>query len=278
LGEFGMSVDGFNGFLQEDWYAAYFEIAALQGVNGTMFWILTPDEQRGYGVTYATKRDVGILDIISRESHVYDSLVNAWPPPELIDSGKHLIPRQFAFARAPADAAAQPKIIFHDEDPKNKSILYRFTPNNVASGRFEKLGGGDGYIWGAGAGYFEYLVPSRNDRRKVGTITVRAHVQLVLPGYFTEARKDWIRTRVTLFVDGKFMGSRLVPWEDPRSPQIQEWKIDSWNVRLDAARGYPLTIRFAVTPDSDWLYGINISNWPEGYDSHDATPVEVTIN
>ena len=74
------------------------------------------------------------------------------------------------------------------------------------------------------------------------------------------------------------MGSRLVPWEDPKSPLIQEWKIDSWNVRLDAARGYPLTIRFAVTPDSDWLYGINISNWPEGYESHDAMPVEVTIN
>src|SRR2546430_6594112 len=45
----------------------------------------------------------------------------------------------------------------------------------------------------------------------------------------------------TLFrslVDGKFMGSRLVPWEDSKSPLIQEWKIDSWNMRLRAARGY----------------------------------------
>ena len=206
---------------------------------------------------------------------MFASLINASPPPELTDSGKHLIPRQFAFDRPATDPAAQPKIVLHDEDPANKSILYRFTPNNVASGRFEKLGGGDGYIWGAGTGYFEYVVPPRNDHRKVGTITVRAHIQPVLP---TDARKDWIRTRVTLLVDGKFMGSRLIPWEDPKSPLIQEWKIDSWNVRLRAARGYPLAIRFAVTPDSDWLYGVNISNWPEGYEAHEATPVEVTIN
>ena len=43
------------------------------------------------------------------------------------------------------------------------------------------------------------------------------------------------------------------------------------------ARGLPITIRFAVTVDSDWLYGVNISNWPEGYDSHDAKPVEVEV-
>ena len=54
--------------------------------------------------------------------------------------------------------------------------------------------------------------------------------------------------------------------------------IDSWSPRLRVARGYPVTIRFAVTPESDWLYGVNISNWPEGYDFHDATPIEVTIN
>ncbi len=28
---------------------------------------------------------------------------------------------------------------------------------------------------------------------------------------------------------------------------------------------------------SDWLYGVNISNWPEGYESHDAKPVEVEV-
>jgi hypothetical protein len=42
-------------------------------------------------------------------------------------------------------------------------------------------------------------------------------------------------------------------------------------------RGQPLRIRFAVTADSDWLYGVNISNWPEGYESNDARPVEVEL-
>src|ERR1043166_1528022 len=274
FGEFGIGPEGYNATSEVDWYRAYFEHTARNGAGGAMFWILTPDPQRGYGVTYSSPRDAQLLNEIQGASHVFASLVNASPPPELTDPGKNLIPRQFAFERSTAEAAAQLKVIFHDEDPKNKSILYRFTPNTVASSRFEKVGGGDGYIWGAGTGYFEYVVPGRNDRRKVGTITVRAHIQPVLP---TDARKDWIRTRVTLFVDGKFMGSRLVPWEDPKSPLIQEWKIDSWNVRLHAARGLPLAIRFAVTPDSDWLYGINISNWPEGYESHDATPVEVQI-
>ena len=275
FGEFGIGPEGYNGTSEIDWYRAYLDYAARNGAGGAMFWILTPDAQRGYGVTYSSPRDAQLLNEIQGASHVFASLINASPPPQLTDAGQNLIPRQVAFQRASAEAASQPRIIFHDEDPKNKSILYRFTPNNVASGRFEKLGGGDGYIWGAGAGYFEYVVPARNDRRKVGTITVRAHLQPVLP---TDAKRDWVRTRVTLFVDGKFMGSRLVPCEDPKSPLIQEWRIDSWNIRLNAARGFPLTIRFAVTPDSDWLYGINISNWPEGYESHDATPVEVTIN
>jgi mannan endo-1,4-beta-mannosidase len=275
FGEFGIGPEAYNGVSELDWYRAYFDHAARNGAGGAMFWIITPDAQRGYSVTYSSPRDAQLLNEIQGASHMFASLVNASPPPQLTDAGKNLIPRQLAFERPATDAAAQPKIIFREENPNDKSILYRFTPNNVASGRFEKLGGGDGYVWGAGAGYFEYVVPARNDRRKVGTITVRAHIQPVLP---TDARREWIRTRVTLFVDGKFMGSRLVPWEDPKSVLIQEWKIDSWNVRLRAARGYPLSIRFAVTPDSDWLYGINISNWPEGYDSHEATPVEVTIN
>jgi hypothetical protein len=103
---------------------------------------------------------------------------------------------------------------------------------------------------------------------------VRAHIQPVLP---EDAKPDWIRTRVTLFVNGKDCGSRLIPVEDHKAPLIQEWKIDSLSLRLAAARGFPLKVRFAVTPESDWLYGINISNWPEGYESHDATPVEVEL-
>ena len=154
---------------------------------------------------------------------------------------------------------------------RSKEVI---SPAMVAGGRFEKLGGGDGYIWGSGAGYFEFLVPARNDHRRVGEIVVRAHIQPVLP---VDARPDWIRTRVTLFVNGRDFGSRLIAVEDPKAPLIQEWRIDSWSLRLRAARGFPFTIRLAVMPESDWLYGINISNWPLGYESHDATPVEVEI-
>jgi mannan endo-1,4-beta-mannosidase len=269
FGEFGIGPEGFKGISEIDWYRAYFDHTAREGVGGAMFWIITPDPQRGYGVTYSSPRDAALLAEITGASRLFASLINAAPPPELTDAGKHLVPRQFAFEPS-ATPSIDPKIIY----PPDNSILYRFTPNDVGRGRFEKLGGGDGYVWGGGVGFFEYVVPARKDRRKVGEIVVRAHIQPVMP---VDAKKDWIRTRVTLIVNGSEYGSRLIPWEDPKSPLIQEWRINSWSPRLHAARGLPLSIRFVVTPDSDWLYGINISNWPEGYVSHDATPVEVEI-
>jgi hypothetical protein len=120
----------------------------------------------------------------------------------------------------------------------------------------------------------KYIVPVRDGWRRVSQIIVRAHLQPVLP---TDAKAEAIKTRVTLFVDGGNLGSRLVPVEPASQPLIQEWRFDGFFVRLRAMRGRPLTIRFAVTPESDWLYGLNISNWPEGYDSHQASPLEVEI-
>jgi mannan endo-1,4-beta-mannosidase len=270
FGEFGMSGDGYKGVSQVDWYRAYFEHAARAGASGAMFWILTPDPERGYGVTWLSPRDAPLLAAVNGASHLFTSLANAWPPPALLDAGKHLVGRQFAFESDENDQAVQPKTIYQED----RTILYRFGPNMAVRGRFEKLGGGDGYIWGSGVGFFEYLVPGRADRRRVGQIVVRAHIQPVLP---VDAKPAWIHTRVTLFVNGTDYGSLLISVEDPKAPLIQEWKIDSWAPRLRAARGLPLSIRFAVTPESDWLYGVNISNWPEGYISHDATPVEVEI-
>ena len=270
FGEFGMSSDGYKSVTQVDWYRAYLEHAARAGASGAMFWILTPDPERGYGVTWSSPRDAPLLAAVSGASHLFASLANASPPPALLDSGRHLVLRQFAFERAENEQAVQPKIVYQED----RTILYRFGPNMVVRGRFEKLGGGDGYIWGSGVGFFEYLVPGRIDRRRVGQIVVRAHIQPVLP---VDAKPSWIHTRVTLFVNGTEYGSHLIPVEDPKAPLIQEWKIDSWLPRLRAARGLPLSIRLAVTPESDWLYGVNISNWPEGYVSHDATPVEVEI-
>jgi len=266
FGEFGMSNEGFKGANRLDWFRAYFEHTARAGVGGVMFWILTPDPQRRYGVT-ATSRDAALLAEIRGAAHLFASLVNATPPPGLLDSGKHLVPRQFVFAQS---ETTLPQVIYANDG----RVLYRIAPNSVAHGRFEKLGGGSSYVWGSGVGFFEYVVPTRETRRRVGEIVVRAHLQPVLP---VDAKPQWIRTRVTLFVNGTDCGSRLVPWEDPKAPLIQEWKIDSWSPRLRAARGLPFTIRFAVAPESDWPYGVNISNWPEGYDARGAAPVEAEL-
>jgi hypothetical protein len=164
----------------------------------------------------------------------------------------------------------QPQMIARDDH----TLLYRFKPEMAVAQRFEKIGSGPGYIWGAGVGFVEYVVPARTDRRRVGRIIVRAHLQPVLP---IDAKPENIKTRVTLFVNGSNFGSRLIPVEPKGQPLIQEWSIDSWGPRLRAARGLRLIIRFAVTVDSDWLYGINVSNWPEGYEAHDAKPIEVEV-
>jgi hypothetical protein len=103
---------------------------------------------------------------------------------------------------------------------------------------------------------------------------VRAHIQPVLP---IDAYPEQIKTRVTLLVNGSDCGSRLISVEPRAAPLIQEWRVDKLLVRLRAMRGLPIIIRFAVSADADWPYGVNISNWPEGYESHDAKPVEVEV-
>jgi mannan endo-1,4-beta-mannosidase len=270
LGEFGMGVEGYEGFSQVDWYRAFFESNVASGSAGAMFWILTPDPNRGYGVTYATDRDAAVLAEVKRASQMFATLAAADPPERLLDSARHLVPRQFAWTRAENDPATIPLMIVRED----KSILYRFKPQTASSERFEKVGGGPGYIWGFGVGQLEFTVPERPDRRRVSEIIVRAHIQPVLP---IDAKPENIKTRVTLFVNGRDCGSRLIPVEPRGEPLIQEWRVNSYLTRLSAMRGQPLSIRFAVTPESDWLYGVNISNWPEGYESHDAKPVEVEV-
>jgi mannan endo-1,4-beta-mannosidase len=270
FGEFGMGVDGHNGASQADWYRAFFEGNARAGVGGAMFWILTPDPHRGYGVTYTTDRDRGVLSEISRASQVFATLETAELPSQLQEQSRHLIPRQFAWERAVGDQATVPQVIFRED----KSVLYQFKPQMASAQRFEKIGEGPGYIWGFGSGFLEYKVPERADRRHVSEIIVRAHVQPVRP---VDAPESLIKTRVTVFVEGWNAGSRLIPFEAEGQPLIQEWRLTGNFLRLRAMRGLPLTIRFAVLPESDWLYGVNISNWPEGYDSKDARPVEVEL-
>jgi mannan endo-1,4-beta-mannosidase len=270
LGEFGMGVEGFNGASQLEWYRALFEGNARAGAGGAMFWILTPDARRGYGVTYSTPRDQQLLAEVARASQMFESLQSAEMPSNLQKSERHLIPRQFAWARDEVDPATLPQMIFRED----KTIVYQFKPQMASAERFEKIGEGSGYIWGFGSGYLEFIVPERADRRKVSEIIVRAHLQPVLP---VDASTDFVKTRVTLFVEGWNAGSRLIPVEPKGQPIVQEWRLTGFLLRLRAMRGLPLKIRFEVTPESDWLYGVNISNWPAGYDSKDARPVEVEL-
>lgn len=272
LGEFGMSVDGHGGVSQVDWYRAFFDGNAAAGAGGAMFWILTPDARRGYGVTYSTPRDEALLREVSRASQVFAALQSADLPTHLQEPSKHLVPRQFAWdvGSSSDEAGVKPQMIVRED----RSVLYQFKPQMAVAQRFEKIGGGPGYIWGYGAGFVEYSVPERADRRRVSEIIVRAHIRPVLP---VDAPAGFGNTRVTLFVNGWNGGSRLVPLLDDRDVNVQEWRLTGWLLRLRAMRGQPLSIRFAVTPDADWPYGINISNWPDGYDSHDSRPIEVEL-
>jgi mannan endo-1,4-beta-mannosidase len=270
FGEFGMGVEGYKDAAQMDWFRAFFEGNARAGSAGAMFWILTPDPRRGFGITYSTPRDQELLGEIGRASQMFAALESAEPPARLQDAGRHLIARQFAWTRAAGDPATLPEMIVRED----KSILYQFKPQMASAERFEKIGEGPGYIWGFGSGYLEYTVPERADRRQVSEIIVRAHIQPVLP---VDAPPGFVKTRVTLFIAGWNGGSRLVPVEPKGQASIQEWRLTGRLLRLRAMRGLPLTIRFAVTPESDWLYGVNISNWPEGYDAKDAKPIEVEL-
>src|SRR6185503_6266049 len=83
LGEFGMGVEGHNGASQVDWYKAFFEANARAGVAGAMFWILTPDARRGYGVTYSTPRDKELLSEVGRASQMFEAVENAEVPSRL---------------------------------------------------------------------------------------------------------------------------------------------------------------------------------------------------
>lgn len=270
LGEFGMGAEGHNGFSQTEWYRAFLESSVRAGAAGAMFWILTPDPTRGYSVNYVTPRDEAVLAEVTRASRQFAELESADPPERLTDDSRHLVPRQFVWTRSPGDPATIPKKFLRDD----RSILYRFKPGMAAAARFEKLGSGTGYIWGYGVGHLDYVVPVREDRRRVSEIIVRAHIQPVPP---IDSRPQDIKTRVTLFINGTDCGSRLVSAETPGQTMVQEWKVDNFWVRLRAMRGLPLTIRFAVTTEADWPYGMNISNWPEGYEVHDAKPVEVEV-
>ena len=271
LGEFGMAPEGYKGASQAEWFRAFFESSARAGVGGAMYWILTPDPKRGYGVSYTTPRDETVRAEIRRGAQLFQELQYDWPPPAyLLDASRHLIPRQFTFTHAATDAPLKPVV----KTLPDGVTLYTFAPEQATRGQFEKLGGGVGYVWGTGMGFFEYTLPGREDWRKVKKIVVRAHVQPVPPH---DVEPAGVSTEVTLFINGVNCGTRTVPKENPGQAVIREWEVDALFPRLAAMRGQPLQIRFAVSTDAEHPFGLNISNWPEGYDPHGAKPIEIEV-
>jgi mannan endo-1,4-beta-mannosidase len=267
FGEFGMSRDGYKDSSQVEWLRAYFEGASRDAVAGAMFWIVTPDPDRGYGISYAAPGDNPAREQIGRGAQLFGSSQYAPPPRELL-AGDHSVPHEVT--RVESGPASQPLV----SSGSDGALIYRFKPEGAKTARFEKLGSGEGYIWGFGAGYVEYVLPARDKWTRVAGIVVRAHLQPVLPA---DARPPNNGSRITLLVDGLDCGSRLVPVEEPVHALTQEWIIDSLRPRLRAALGRPITFQFAVKTDADQPYGLNISNYPEGYEAQGASPIEVEI-
>ncbi|HYP54261.1 MAG TPA: cellulase family glycosylhydrolase [Pyrinomonadaceae bacterium] len=271
VGEFGIPVEGFNGRTQADWYDAFFRAARLNGF-GAMFWILTHVAERPYGVTHTTARDDALRAILRDAARNFDDAREAGLPSNLREPGRHLVPHQFAFARDDEDPAARPDRRTTERD----TLLYRFAPEQAALGRFEKLGSGSGYVWGAGVGFFEYVVPARADGwRSVGELVVRAHLQPTLPA---DANGRFNSTRVRLLVNDADCGARLVPALAKPRAHVEEWRVNSLSLRFAAARGLPLRLRFVVDIDADQPFGLTISNFPEGFDARGSAPVELEIN
>jgi mannan endo-1,4-beta-mannosidase len=272
IGEFGMGPEGYKGYSEAEWYRAFFESSLQAGAAGAMFWIITPDPRRGYGITYTTTRDEAVRAEIRRASELFAARQGDGPPEHLLEASRHLVPRQFAFTRAPGDPALRPEIIVPEKE--TDPLIYRFMPEQAVSARFEKMGGGMGYIWGSGVGHAEYLVPARDKGRWIKRIIVRAHIQPVLP---MDAHPPVTASRVTLLINGIDCGSRLVPVEDKSQALVQEWTIDSIRVRMLAGRGLPLSIRFAVQVDADQPFGLNISNYAESHNRPNQKPIEVEV-
>ncbi len=268
MGEFGMGPEGANNISEATWYHAFFEHSLQSGVSGAMFWILTPDVQRGYGVTYTTPRDEAIRAEIRQAAAQFAQFQSDKPPRYVLNFKHHLILRQFEFVRAAAEPLAQ---AVWEKAPEGVA-RYSFKPEGATRGRFERIGGGEGYVWGNGMGFFEYTLPARAFRR-TGRIVVRANLQPVPP---FDANGRVRQTTVNLFVNGIDCGPRPVNLAESKV-SIIEWPIDNWRLRFQAWRGAPLQLRFMVAPNAENPYGLNISNWPEGYDPKGAQPIEIEL-
>ncbi|MEJ7617063.1 MAG: hypothetical protein WKF30_08925 [Pyrinomonadaceae bacterium] len=88
-----------------------------------------------------------------------------------------------------------------------------------------------------------------------------------------DARGRITQTSVTLFINGRNCGSRLVHQNDELT---QVWRISSLPLRLAASRGQELIVKFAVSADAEHPYGLNITKYAN-FDTADRAPIEVEL-
>ncbi len=176
-----------------------------------MFWILTPDARRGYGVTYSTPRDKELLSEIARASQMFAALQSAEMPARLQESERSSDTAAVCVDScgrrcgdvAADDCAGKTSRFFINSSRRwrVRSGLKRLVEGRVTSGDSDRV-------------ISNTPCRTREDRRQVSEIIVRAHIQPVLP---IDAPPGFVKTRVTLFVDGWNGGSRLIPVEPKRT-------------------------------------------------------------
>jgi len=123
-----------------------------------------------------------------------------------------------------------------------------------------------------GIGFFEYLLPPREDKQEVSAVVVRVNLKPVEPW---DAQGRIRSTRVTLFINGINCGARLVESPAWRQGNVQVWTAASPEIREAASRGEELRLRFEVEPTADLPYWINIANFP--FNAKGVAPLEVEI-
>jgi mannan endo-1,4-beta-mannosidase len=249
VGEFGMERDGYESVSQKDWYSGFFRSSFSAGVRGASFWIYTLDTSDRYGIT-PFHMDQQLREEIRSSS----SLLNRrQPEPQRITS---IVPQQFPY-RNPVHR------------PVVEGNVFRFAAEQAINGAFERVGSGKDYLWGMGAGFFDYRIPERTIS-KVNQILVRANLRPVPP-----VGAKQVVTKVRLTINGRDCGRRVIEQRVGEIDSPVEWKVSTLPTLMDASLGLPLTLRFSV--DTDLPYGLNISKY-NLYATKDRGAVEVVIN
>lgn len=313
FGEYNIKTNEFAGKTKHEWFENFFSSCVRYGVSGAGVWIWTTDLAREYGITPHVERDEIIRNTIasgareieaahaSNRQTSFDANLFRVPYQRELVQGENREIESYVWRNGARQASAL-------NDYAGVSIDKAWLKNNVTSSlelknsetsrvplvddaeqtiswqpamwrrvRFERVGVGENYVWGAGVGFIEYeanLPVLSKQVRQPRVVIVRAWLQPVIPHYASGRIRH---TSVTLFVDDANCGTREVgeitaPFEGKEI--MHEWQIAARRVYENGGK---LILRFAVEPDARAPFGINISNFPARYEATARAPVEVSV-